>query len=79
MKALYDVLLAPLASEPMSKELEAELLAMRRLTPGDFHAVRSRMLFDGGKGVKYHVLLESLRQEQELKLDIDRRGIGFLK
>lgn len=76
--ALYDALLAPLASEPMSKELETELLAMRRLTPGDFHAVRSRMLFDGGKGVKHHVLLEGLRQEQELKLDIDRRGMGFL-
>ncbi|MBV1713937.1 MAG: AAA family ATPase [Desulfomicrobium sp.] len=79
VQALYDALLAPLTSEPMSKELETELLAMRRLTPGDFHAVRSRMLFDGGKGVEHHVLLEGLRNEQELKLDIDRRGMGFLK
>jgi hypothetical protein len=79
VKALYDVLLAPLASEPMSKELETELLAMRRLTPGDFHAVRSRMLFDGGKGVKHHALLEGLHKEQELKLDITGRGMGFLK
>ena len=79
VQALYDALLAPLASEPMSKELETELLAMRRLTPGDFHAVRSRMLFDGAKGVKHHVLLDGLRKEQELKLDIDRRGMGFLK
>ncbi|MDO9583745.1 MAG: hypothetical protein Q7J24_11635, partial [Desulfomicrobium sp.] len=79
VKALYDALLAPLAPEPMPKELEAELLAMRRLTPGDFHAVRSRMLFDGGAGVKHHVLLEGLRSEQELKLDTDRRGMGFLK
>jgi hypothetical protein len=52
-----------MAPEPLPKELETELLAMRRLTSGDFHAVRSRMLFDGGKGVKHHVSLEGLRSE----------------
>ena len=79
VKALYAALLAPLTREPMSKELEVELLAMRRLTPGDFHAVRSRMLFDGERGLTHHELLQGLRSEQDLKLDSDRRGMGFLK
>lgn len=79
VKALYDALLAPLAPEPLPKELEAELLAMRRLTPGDFHAVRSRMLFDDERGATHHKLLQGLRREQDLKLDSDRRGMGFLK
>ena len=79
VKALYDALLAPLAPEPLPKELEAELLAMRRLTPGDFHAVRSRMLFDDERGATHHELLQGLHREQDLKLDSDRRGMGFLK
>lgn len=79
VKALYDALLAPLVAEPMSKELEAELLVMRRLTPGDFHAVRSQMVFDGEREVTHPELLQGLRREQDLKLDSDRRGMGFLK
>ena len=79
VKALYDTLLAPLASEPLTKELEAELLAMRRLTPGDFHVVRSRRLFDDERGVSHHELLQGLRREQDLKPDSDRQGMGFLK
>ena len=79
VKALYETLLAPLASGPLPEKLETELLTMRRLTPGDFHAVRSQMLFDDERGVTHQVLLQGLRREQELKLDSDRRGLGFLK
>jgi SpoVK/Ycf46/Vps4 family AAA+-type ATPase len=77
VQALYDALLAPLASGPMSKELKTELLAMRRLTPGDFHAVRSRILFNEGIGLDHSELLTELRREQELKLDTGRRIVGF--
>jgi SpoVK/Ycf46/Vps4 family AAA+-type ATPase len=79
VKALYETLLAPLASGQLPEKLETELLTMRRLTPGDFHAVRSQMLFDDERGVTHQVLLQGLRREQELKLDSDRRGLGFLK
>jgi SpoVK/Ycf46/Vps4 family AAA+-type ATPase len=79
VKALYETLLAPLASGQLPEKLETELLTMRRLTPGDFHAVRSQMLFDDERGVTHQVLLQGLRREQELKLDSDRRSLGFLK
>ena len=39
-RALYDSLLAPLCTEPLSPELGRELSGMKKLTPGDFHAVR---------------------------------------
>lgn len=77
-KVLYDALLAPLASESLPKELEAELLAMRRLTPGDFHSVRARMGF-AEKAVVHEELILALRKEQALKLDSGARGMGFLK
>jgi hypothetical protein len=78
VRALYDALLAPLASEPMSKELATELLAMRRLTPGDFHAVKARMGF-AKDSIVHEELILALRKEQELKLDSGPRGMGFLK
>lgn len=52
---------APLALEPMLKELEAKLLAMSRQAPGVFYAVRSSMLFDGESGLTHHELLQGLR------------------
>jgi hypothetical protein len=77
VKALYDALLAPLTSESMPKELEVELLGMRRLTPGDFHAVRSQMLM-AEDAVGHAGLLCALHREQGLKLEGSSRGLGFL-
>lgn len=41
-RAFYAPLLAPLADGNLPLVLEAELCGMTRLTPGDFHAVRSQ-------------------------------------
>jgi len=74
---LYNTLLAPLVSKPISIELKSKLQAMRRLTLGDFHAVRSRMLFNEGYDLDHSDLLNALSTEQDLKLDAGRRVIGF--
>ena len=57
----------------MSEELEAELLALRRLTPGDFHAVRTQML-NAEDEVDYADFLCALRNEQGLKLEGSTQG-----
>lgn len=74
MTGLYDARLAPLALESMRKELEAKFLAMRRLTPGDFHAVKARMGF-AEEAVGHEDLIRALRKEQVLKLDSNPRGM----
>jgi len=74
---LYNTLLAPLVSKQISTELKSKLQAMLRLTPGDFHAVRSRMLFDEGYELDHSDLFNALNAEQNLKLDARRRVIGF--
>jgi hypothetical protein len=66
-----------LVSEPLPKELEAELLTVRRLTPGDFHAVRAQML-NAEENVGHADLVVALRKEQGLKLEGSTRGMGFL-
>ena len=79
VRILYDALLAPFAGYPLPDDMQTELLTMCRLTPGDFHSVRSRMVFEGERDVTHQELLHGLRREQGLKLDSDRRGMGFLK
>ena len=66
-------------SLPAPMSLSCFLLAMGRLTPKDFHAVRSRMLVDGEKGASGRELLQGVRGEQDLQLDGDQRGMGFLR
>ncbi len=75
--ALYETLLAPMVKEPLSSNLESELLAMSRLTPGDFHVVRAQML-NAEENVDHADLVCALRKEQGLKLEGSTRGMGFL-
>lgn len=77
VQALYEALLAPMVKEPLPVSLERELLAMCRLTPGDFHAVRAQML-NAEDGVDHADLVCALRKEQGLKLEGSTRGVGFL-
>lgn len=77
VQALYDALLAPMVKEPMPVNLEGELLAMLRLTPGDFHAVRAQML-NAEEDVVHADLVCALRKEQGLKLEGSARSLGFL-
>ena len=77
VKALYDVLLAPMVKEPLPVNLEGELLAMLRLTPGDFHAIRAQML-NTEEDLDHADLVCALRKEQGLKLEGSARGLGFL-
>ena len=77
VQALYEALLAPMVKEPLPVSLESELLAMCRLTPGDFHAVRAQML-NAEDGVDHADLVCALRKEQGLKLEGSTRGVGFL-
>jgi len=75
--ALYSTLLAPLATGCLPNALERELRGMTRLTPGDFHAVRSQFwLADSGE-VSHEELVRSLMREQEMKHDREARSIGF--
>jgi len=77
VQALYEALLAPMVKEPLPVSLKSELLAMRRLTPGDFHAVRAQML-NAEDEVDHADLVCALRKEQGLKLEGSTRGVGFL-
>ena len=66
-----------MVKEPLPVNLEGELLAMHRLTPGDFHAVRAQML-NADEDVDHVDLVCALRKEQGLKLEGPARGLGFL-
>lgn len=79
IRALYQRLLAPLCAEPLPPLLETELLGMSRLTPGDFHAVRSQYdsLFADASEVNHKILIDALAKEQSLKTEQRTRRIGF--
>lgn len=79
VRALYARLLAPSCSEPLPPQLENTLLSLDRLTPGDFHAVRSQYdpLFVDAAEVSHKILIEALAKEQALKLEQPTRRIGF--
>jgi len=77
VQALYNALLAPLVKEPLPVNLKDELLAMLRLTPGDFHAVRAQIL-NADEDLDHAKLVCALRKEQGLKLEGSARGLGFL-
>ncbi|CAK7025986.1 MAG: ATP-dependent zinc metalloprotease FtsH [Desulfovibrio sp.] len=77
--ALYAKLLAHICAAPLSPELEKKLVSLDRLTPGDFHAVRSQYdpLFIDASEVSHKVLIDALTKEQALKTEQTTRRIGF--
>ncbi|MDR0827959.1 MAG: ATP-binding protein, partial [Desulfovibrio sp.] len=79
VQALYAGLLAPSCADPLPQRLENELLALDRLTPGDFHAVRSQYdpLFVDASEVNHKLLIDALAKEQSLKVEQKTRRIGF--
>lgn len=81
VQALYNALLAPLCEEKLPDALRQRLLAMNRLAPGSFHAVRAQFdpIFTGPKDVTHEILLAALEQESELNLDPVQRPIGFTR
>ena len=79
VQALYAGLLHPLCAVPLPPELENELLQMRSLTPGDFHAVRSQYasFFGHEEAPTHQRLIAALKREQRLKVEQGIRHIGF--
>ncbi len=79
--ALYNRLLAHICAAPLSPELEKSLVRLDRLTPGDFHAVRSQYdpLFIDVSKVSHTVLIDALMKEQALKTEQTTRHIGFAR
>ena len=77
LKALYASLLAPLAGTPLPAELAVRLCMQKRLTPGDFHAVRMQFWLNEPGSVSHDILLAALIHEQTIKLDSVAQRIGF--
>ncbi len=77
VRALYATLLEPLVGSSLPEALTAELDALRRLTPGDFHAVRAQHWLDEPGELDHRDLLAELRREQEYKRLADARTMGF--
>lgn len=79
LRALYASLLAPLCSEPVSEETLGGILALRKLTPGDFHTVRQQFdpFFLDSRLVSHEAMAEALRREERLKLDEGGAVVGF--
>jgi SpoVK/Ycf46/Vps4 family AAA+-type ATPase len=77
IEALYETLLAPLASGPMPERSMGAMCAMRQLAPGDFHAVRSQHWLDKPGSIDPETFVEELRREVEAKLEEDGRHVGF--
>lgn len=79
VRSLYDTLLAPLCEGELPERLRQKLEGMTKLTPGDFHAVRSRYdpLFTAPGEVTHDLLLQALSQEAALKLEQHTRRVGF--
>ncbi len=77
--ALYAGLLDPVCAGALPPQLEKELMALDRLTPGDFHAVRAQYdpLFTDPAEVDHKTLIDALAREQALKAGQRTRRIGF--
>ena len=77
--ALYASLLAPICGSTLPSQFEKTLLALDKLTPGDFHAVRSQYdaLFVDPTEVSHQTLVKALTKEQALKMEQNTRRIGF--
>jgi AAA+ superfamily predicted ATPase len=77
LTALYASLLAPLVNKPLTREGELLLRGMKRLTPGDFYAVKAQYWLNKQGTVETCELLERLRHEQYVKLDSRNGKMGF--
>jgi SpoVK/Ycf46/Vps4 family AAA+-type ATPase len=75
--ALYDAMLAPLAKGALPPAQESALRGLARLTPGDFHSVRSRRWLDKPASVSHAQLVRDLSAEQEMKLEEPAKRVGF--
>lgn len=80
IRTLYETMLAPLCGEALPEQLCRKLLALRNLTPGDFHAVRMQYdpLFAEPGQVSHEELVQALAREAELKLEEREGALGFL-
>lgn len=76
--ALYNSLLKPLCRTELPLELVRELKTFTRLTPGDFHSVRSQYgsLLSNEKTATHEILIAALRREMSMKHE--RIKAGFL-
>ena len=65
----------------LEEELGRKLLAMQRLPPGDFHAVRTRYdpLFTEPGSVSHKELIEALAREAALRTESSEDCVGFLR
>jgi hypothetical protein len=77
IEILYETLLAPLASSPLSDRTRGAMCGMRQLTPGDFHVVRTQHCHDEPGSVDPDRLVRELRQTVEAKLEEEGRHLGF--
>ena len=77
LEALYASLLAPLVGTPLPAEQKARLVMQKKLTPGDFHAVRMQFWLNQPGSVSHDILLAALLHEQAIKLDTVAQRIGF--
>ncbi len=77
LHALYASLLAPLAGTPLPAALKTKLGMQKKLTPGDFHAVRMQFWLNDPGSVTHDILLAALLHEQAIKLDRVAQRIGF--
>lgn len=77
IEVLYNLILAPLASSPLSEKSKSALCRIQKLAPGDFHAVRSRHWLDNLGSIAPEVLMEELRQEVHSKLEDESQKMGF--
>ena len=79
VQALYTKLLAHICTDPLPRQLARELSSLNRLTPGDFHAVRSQYdpLFVEASEVSHEIIISALAKEQSLKNEQHVCRIGF--
>ena len=80
--ALYASLLGCLCAEPLPPEQETRLRRLDRLTPGDFHTVRSQYdpLFVDASKISHALLVDALIREQALKdTEPETRRMGFVR
>ena len=74
--ALYNSLLKPLCKNELPSELIRELKTFTRLTPGDFHSVRSQYssLLSNEKTATHEILIDALKREMSMKHEKIRAG-----
>lgn len=80
LMALYESILRPLCKTKLSEAQSQRLTAFSRLTAGDFHAVKmqySSLFVDSAK-VTHQLLLDALQKEQDLKLEVTTKRVGFM-